>query len=101
MHLTMYCDYDIISLKGRDNMPKNSAARIAANARYNQKAYDDMKIHVKKGDRERIKAYADGQGMSLNNFVCSCLSYCIRQGIDVSAVPALTETLPEDIGESL
>lgn len=77
-------------------MAKNSAARIAANARYNAKAYDDMKIHVKKGDRERIKSYAESQGMSLNNFVCSCLSYCIRQKIDVTAVPALTETLPED-----
>jgi len=92
----MYCDYDIILLKGRDFMAKNSPARIAANARYNQKAYDDMKIHVKKGDRERIKLYADGQGMSLNNFVCSCLSYCIKHNIDVTAVPALTETLPED-----
>ena len=91
----MYCDYDIISLKGRENMAKNSPARIAANARYNAKAYDDMKIHVKKGERDRLKAYADSQGMSLNNFVCSCLSYCIEQGIDVSATPALTETLPE------
>ena len=77
-------------------MAKNSPARIAANARYNAKAYDDMKIHVKKGERDRLKAYADSQGMSLNNFVCSCLSYCISQGIDVSATPALTETLPED-----
>ena len=91
----MYCDYDIIFLKGCDNMAKNSPARIAANARYNAKAYDDMKIHVKKGERDRLKAYADSQGMSLNNFVCSCLSYCIEQGIDVSATPALTETLPE------
>ena len=78
-------------------MAKNSPARIAANARYNAKAYDDMKIHVKKGERERLKAYADSQGMSLNNFVCSCLSYCIKHCIDVSAVPALTETLPEDM----
>lgn len=71
-------------------------ARKRANAKYNAKAYDDMKIHVKKGEREKLKAYADTQGMSLNNFVCSCLSYCIKQGIDVSASPALTETLPED-----
>lgn len=77
-------------------MAKNSPARIAANARYNAKAYDDMKIHVKKGERDRLKSYADSQGMSLNNFVCSCLSYCIAQGIDVSSTPALTETLPED-----
>ena len=73
-----------------------SEARKRANAKYNAKTYDDMKIHVKKGERDRLKAYADSQGMSLNNFVCSCLSYCISQGIDVSATLALTETLPED-----
>lgn len=76
-------------------MPKNSEAKIRANNKWNAKAYDDMKLRVKKGERDRLKAYADSQGMSLNNFVCSCLSYCIEQGIDVSATPALTETLPE------
>lgn len=81
-------------VKGRDIM--QSEAHIRAANKYNSKAYDPLRINVKKGDRERIKAYADGQGMSLNNFVCSCLSYCIKHGIDVSAVPALTETLPED-----
>lgn len=77
-------------------MAKNSEARIRANNNWNAKAYDDMKLRVKKGERERLKAYAETQGMSLNNFVCSCLSYCIKHGIDVSATPALTETLPED-----
>ncbi|MBE6846163.1 MAG: hypothetical protein E7508_10790 [Ruminococcus sp.] len=77
-------------------MPKNSRARIEANARYNAKTYERLAIDVKKGERERLKAYAETQGMSLNNFVCSCLSYCIKHGIDVSATPALTETLPED-----
>lgn len=81
-------------------MPKNSQSKIVNNNKWVAKSYDDLKIRVKKGDRERIKAYADGQGMSLNNFVCSCLSYCIRHEIDVSAVPALTETLPEDIVEN-
>lgn len=80
-------------------MAKNSEARIRANNNWNAKAYDDMKLRVKKGDREKIKTYAEQQGMSLNNFVCSCMSYCIKHGIDVSAVPALTETLPEDIAE--
>lgn len=80
-------------------MAKNSEARIKANNKWNAKSYDDMKLRVKKGERNRLKAYADSQGMSLNNFVCSCLSYCIAQGIDVSATPALTETLPEYVDE--
>ncbi len=80
-------------------MAKNSEAKIRANNKWNSKAYDDIKLRVKKGERERLKAYADGQGMSLNNFMASCLSYCIQQGIDVSATPALTETLPEDTAD--
>ena len=73
-----------------------SEARKRANAKYNAKAYKQLMIRVKTGEETRLKAYADSQGMSLNNFVCSCLSYCIAQGIDVSATPALTETLPDD-----
>ncbi len=73
-----------------------SEARYRANKKYNEKTYERLAIDVKKGERDRLKAYADSQGMSLNNFVCSCLSYCINHSIDVSAVPALTETLPCD-----
>ena len=73
-----------------------SEARKRANAKYNAKNYKQLMIRVKVGEDTRLKTYADSQGMSLNNFVCSCLSYCISQGIDVSATPALTETLPED-----
>lgn len=66
---------------------------------YNARNYKQLMIRVRKGEDTRLKAYADSQGMSLNNFVCSCLSYCIAQGIDVSATPALTETLPEYVDE--
>ena len=72
-----------------------SEAHKRAVEKYNAKAYRRLTIRVKSGEDDRLKAYADSQGMSLNNFVCSCLSYCIEQGIDVSATPALTETLPE------
>jgi len=84
-----------MTMKVGDNMPL-SEARKRANAKYNAKAYEQLMIRVKTGERDRLKAYADGQGMSLNDFTCSCLSYCIQQGIDVTAMPALTETLPED-----
>ena len=73
-----------------------SEARKRANAKYNAKAYEQLMIRVKSGEKDRLKAYAESQGMSLNDFTCSCLSYCIKHGIDVSATPALTETLPED-----
>ena len=48
---------------------KNSQARIAANNRYNDKAYDRINIVVKKGKKEIIQAHAAAQGESVNGFV--------------------------------
>lgn len=48
---------------------KNSKARIAANNRYNAKAYDRINIAVPKGDKDIIKAHAESKGESINGFV--------------------------------
>lgn len=48
---------------------KNSAARIAANNRYNAKAYDRINIAVSKGKKEIIKEVASANGESINAFV--------------------------------
>lgn len=48
---------------------KNSQARIAANNRYNDKAYDRINIVVKKGKKEIIQAHAAAQGESVNGFI--------------------------------
>lgn len=37
--------------------------------RYNAKAYDELKIRVPKGEKDKIKAHADTQSESLNGFV--------------------------------
>ena len=37
--------------------------------RYNAKAYDELKIRVPKGEKDKIKTHADTQGESLNGFV--------------------------------
>lgn len=47
-------------------MGKTSAA---AKNRYNQKAYDRINLVVKKGKKEIIKAHADAQGTSVNDFI--------------------------------
>lgn len=52
-----------------NNDAKNSEAKIRANAKYNKKAYDRMEIKVKKGQKDIIKAHADKQGESLNQFL--------------------------------
>ncbi len=80
-------------LKGCDFM-KISEARYNANRRYNDKAYDDMKIHVKKGERDRLKLYCLQHDTSLNGFVTAAVSYCIANGVDLSNVPALGDVLP-------
>ena len=48
---------------------KNSKARIAANNRYNAKAYDRINIAVPKGDKDIIKDHAESKGESINGFV--------------------------------
>lgn len=37
--------------------------------RYNAKAYDAITFRVPKGDKEKIKSYAESHGESVNGFV--------------------------------
>jgi len=42
---------------------------VIATNKYNKKAYDFMRIFVKKGELARLKEIAKSQGKSLNKFV--------------------------------
>ena len=57
--------------KWGENMPenKNSKAKIAANNKYVAKAYDEIKVRVPKGDKDKIKAHADSRNESVNGFI--------------------------------
>ena len=44
-------------------------ARKKANQKYNEKSYDQLKVLVKKGTRDKIKAFAESQGKSLNGYI--------------------------------
>lgn len=48
---------------------KWSDAHIRASAKWNAKAYDDIKFRVPKGQREQIKQIAEQNGYSLNGFI--------------------------------
>lgn len=48
---------------------KNSDARIRANNKYNEKAYDRINIAVPKGKKAIIQAQADSEGKSLNGYI--------------------------------
>lgn len=53
---------------------KNSAAKIAANARYNKKAYDHVSIIFKKGTKEKIKAAAESVNESMNQYIVTAVN---------------------------
>ena len=48
---------------------KNSEARIRANNKYNDKAYDRINIAVPKGKKDIIKAHVEARGQSVNSFI--------------------------------
>ncbi len=49
-----------------------SSAQIKANAKYHNK-FDDIKIRVPKGDREKYKTHAESKGKSLNGLIIDLL----------------------------
>ena len=54
-----------------DNLAVNkyTEARRKANEKYNAKAYDEIKVRVSKGDKEKVRAHAESRGESLNGFI--------------------------------
>lgn len=46
-----------------------SKAQQRATAKYMRENLDDIKVRVKKGRREEIKAFAESQGKSLNVYI--------------------------------
>ena len=50
-------------------MSKNSAAKIAANNRYDRKTYDRFNFRVRKEEAEQIKQAAGAAGQSVNAYI--------------------------------
>lgn len=46
-----------------------SKSHIDATARYNAKTYESINLRVYQGQREKIKAYAESNGESLNGYI--------------------------------
>lgn len=46
-----------------------SEARHRANEKWNAKAYDEIKVRVPKGDKEKIQAFAQNNGETVNGFI--------------------------------
>lgn len=44
-----------------------------------KKAYDQLRVNVRKGQREQIKQYAESQGMSLNGYINKLIADDMRE----------------------
>ena len=57
------------------NLPKSKRGDImgkpqtAAKNKWNAKTYDQLRVNVKKGERDKIKAHAESLGLSLNAYI--------------------------------
>ena len=49
-------------------------SQTKASAKYNAKAYEEIKLRVYKGQKEQIKAFAESQGLSLNGYINKLIS---------------------------
>ncbi len=52
---------------------------------YAKKAYDDVRLQVKKGKKEIIKAHAEARGESLNGFVNRAIDETMERDDETSA----------------
>lgn len=72
--------------------PKNSRARIDANNRYNDKAYDRINLAIPKGQKATIQQYAEQEGESVNAYA----QRAILQRMGLEEWPALDTTSSEE-----
>ena len=63
--------------------PKQKRKKSAPNTEYLKGHYDYIRLNVPKGEREKIKAYAESQGMSVNKLLLTALEeYKANHGTD-------------------
>ena len=57
----------------------NTDARRRANNKYLHETVEDVRIRVPKGQKAVIKAHADGQGESMNQFVIRAIDETMQR----------------------
>ena len=55
-------------------------ASTASKNKYNEKAYDRVNLTMKKGYKEKVKAHAEAQGLSLNGYINKLIAEDMEQG---------------------
>lgn len=64
-----------------------SEARRRANEKYNAKAYDQILLRVKKGQKEVIQAHADSRGESMAAFITRAIQETMERDAQKSDNP--------------
>lgn len=59
-------------------MPASKAQQKAV-AKYMKENYDEIKVRVAKGQRERIKSHADASGQSVNGYIVEAVNEKIER----------------------
>ena len=68
----------------------------AVKAKYNAKAYDQLRVVVYKGEKDKIKADAESIGKSLNGYINDLIvSDMERNGVELRATAADAEPTAE------
>ena len=70
-------------------------AATHAKDKYNAAAYEDIRVRVPKGEKERIKAYAEQRGESVNGLIWRLLEREMNKAND-EVVPGVQKTERED-----
>ena len=55
----------------------------AVKDRYNAKVYDDIRVRVPKGDKDKIQAFAEARGETVNGFINRLIAEAM--GVDKTA----------------
>ena len=70
-------------MKGRDSVPRpKTKTNSQIKNDYARKVYDQLRVNVKKGQKEIIKAHAKNQGESLNGFINRAINETINNDND-------------------
>lgn len=58
-----------------------SDAQYRATKKYNAKAYDRIEISVHKGDKDKIKKYAESKGKSITAYIYDLIKNDMKESI--------------------
>lgn len=66
---------------------------------YAKKAYDDVRLQVKKGKKEIIRAHAEARGESVNGFINRAISETMERDKRAQEAPDGPPEGPKEVGE--